>query len=316
MANAGEQAALVELGRALLARDYHFITPTPETHRRVNARSENQMAQDLPGVFGWSRPFTPDLLPDALLDLMERGNILYRDGNRLRSLARFSSLDGQLFIHSSYPTVENDAVFFGPDTYRFARLLRSLPRPEKAGLRVVDIGAGSGAGGLAIAARWGGEIELVLGDINEKALHYCGVNARLNGVTGATTCCSDILSGVEGSADLIISNPPYLVDDGRRRYRHGGGNLGWDLSLRIVEESLPRLNPGGRLVLYTASAIVAGEDRFRAALVPLLRAFRGSWHYEEIDPDVFGEELDTTPYRNADRIAVVALIATAEEEAA
>jgi hypothetical protein len=30
------------------------------------------------------------------------------------------------------------------------------------------------------------------------------------------------------------------------------------------------------------------------------------WSYEEIDPDVFGEELEVAPYDRADRIAVVA----------
>jgi hypothetical protein len=31
----------------------------------------------------------------------------------------------QLFVHSSFPTEKSDAVFFGPDTYRFARFIDS-----------------------------------------------------------------------------------------------------------------------------------------------------------------------------------------------
>ena len=309
-----QQAALTELGRRLLADGYHFITPTPETHRRVNARLENQVACCPRGVFGWSRPFAPDLLPEALLALMERGNILVSDGNLLRSIARFSSLEGQLFIHSAYPTLDGDAVFFGPDTYRFVRFLKSLPRPAPDPLRIIDIGAGSGAGGLAIAAHWGGDIDVVLGDINDLALHYSRVNAALNAVAGAATRHSDILAGIDGDADLIVSNPPYLVDSGKRRYRHGGGALGCELSQRIVAESLPRLRPGGRLVLYTGSAIVAGRDLFRAAIAAMLDGFSGSWRYEEIDPDVFGEELEAAPYDRADRIAVVALTVTAADK--
>src|SRR3546814_10177971 len=52
-----QDRALLHLGQALRDRGYHFITPTPLTHERVNQRPENALADDLPGVFGWSRPF-------------------------------------------------------------------------------------------------------------------------------------------------------------------------------------------------------------------------------------------------------------------
>ncbi len=45
------------------------------------------------------------------------------------------------------PTAERDAVFFGPDTYRFAIFLR---HHVQQAARAVDIGCGSGAGGLAL----------------------------------------------------------------------------------------------------------------------------------------------------------------------
>lgn len=41
----------------------------------------------------------------------------------------------------------------------------------------------------------------------------------------------------------------------------------------------------------------------------MLEAARLSWKYEEIDPDVFGEELDTPAYAGIDRIAAVLLVA-------
>jgi hypothetical protein len=49
-------------------------------------------------------------------------------------------------------------------------------------------------------------------------------------------------------------------------YRHGGGELGFELSLRIAEQGVTRLAPGGRLLLYTGSAIVDGVDAFHDAL--------------------------------------------------
>ena len=52
-----------------------------------------------------------------------------------------------------------------------------------------------------------------------------------------------------------------------------------------------------------------GVDAFADAVVPMLRAHGCTVAYEEIDPDVFGEELDRPAYRHVDRIAVVGLIA-------
>jgi hypothetical protein len=108
----------------------------------------------------------------------------------------------------------------------------------------------------------------------------------------------------------VVANPPYLADEMHRAYRDGGGALGADLSVRIAREALERLPRGGGLVLYTASAIVDGEDLLLRALLPHLRGTR--FDYRELDPDVFGEELDRAAYRNVERIAVVALDAIKE----
>lgn len=301
--------ALLQLGRALRKAGYSFVTPTPETIRRVNARPGNQAARDLRGVFGWSRPFDQGVLPGALLAMLERAGALEQvealatgDSGpaRFRSRVRFSSLAGQLFVHSAYPTTAADAVFFGPDTYRYAGLL--LRSVERAG-RAADVGCGSGAGGIVLAKR---ARKVVLSDVNPLALRYARVNAALAQVEDQIEIVqSDVLRAVEGALDLVVSNPPYLADDRGRVYRDGGGPRGIDLSVRIASEALSRLAPGGRLLLYTAAPIEDGRDPLREALEPLLA--RASFTYTELDPDVFGEELDRSAYASADRIAVVAI---------
>ena len=75
--------------------------------------------------------------------------------------------------------------------------------------------------------------------------------------------------------------------------------------MRIAREGLSHLAPGGRLLLYTGSAIVRGTDLFKTALSSELAGRDVQVGYEEIDPDVFGEELESSPYDRADRIAVV-----------
>lgn len=298
------QEALVELGAVLEQLGYEFVTITPETHSRVNARAERMghaMARDLRDVFGWSRPFAKAAVTDGVVELLQKAHALRRESEGYHSTVRFSTLGGKLYVHSSFPTSEADSVFFGPDTYRFCRLLADR---GAQGARVVDIGCGSGAGGLSIAASAG---ELILADVSPRALEFAQVNSKLHGVH-ATVVRSDVLSGIDGDFDLVIANPPYMrEDDAARIYRDGGGAFGEGLAARIVREALPRLRPGGRLLLYTGSAIVGGADTFLRSIAPALEASTVTFTYEELDPDVFGEELEREAYADVERIAAVAL---------
>lgn len=300
------QEALLSLGRALREVGYSFTTITPASHQRVNERPDAAEARSLRDIFGWSRPFHPDLLPRSALSLLEAADAVERQGPRLRSLVRFSTLGAALYVHSAFPTDAPDAVFFGPDTYRFIAFLR--PHITSA-RRVVDIGCGTGAGGLAFAAAAG---SVALADINVRALRFAQVNAALAGFPDAEIIESDVLRSVEGDVDVVVANPPYLVDDNARVYRHGGDELGTALSARIAREAIERLLPGGRLLLYTGAPIVEGCDVLRAAVEPLLKRAGARFTYDEIDPDVFGEELDRPAYAGAgvERIAAVGLAAT------
>jgi SAM-dependent methyltransferase len=292
--------ALLELGRAIAATSYAFVTPTPETHRRVYER--RAVARDLRDVFGWSRPFRANLLPSHWLDLLDAAGALQVYGALMRSKVRFSTLERGLYMHSAFPTETADSVFFGPDTYRFCAFIK---RHAARAPRVADIGCGSGAGGL-IAARAAGARELVLTDVNPRALAYAEVNARLSERPHATSFVqSDVLARVEGAFDLIVANPPYMLDVSQRTYRDGGGSHGEALSLRIAREALGRLAPAGTLLLYTGAAIVDGEDVFLRGVRPLLEDW--AFSYEELDPDVFGEELEQPGYERVERIAAVGL---------
>lgn len=305
------EASLVLLGRWLQDRGYRFVTVTPATHARINARSGTHPARDLRDVFGWSRPFEAGLLPDQVVGWLRDGDLLRQEGGLLSSRVRFSTLGRQLYSHSAYPTSDADAVFFGPDTYRFADLIEDELRrsPLRSGARILDVGCGAGPGGMVAAL--GSESarpELVLADINPKALVHASANAGLAGLGRVSLAQSDLYARVTGDFDLVVANPPYLVDASARTYRHGGGPLGGSLSARIVAEGLPRLAPGGRLLLYTGAAMVEGRDPLFEALEPVLERAGWSWRYRELDPDVFGEELDAPAYQQTERIAAVALI--------
>jgi methylase of polypeptide subunit release factors len=312
MTASSQEQSLVRLGRWLQESGYRFTTPTPATHARVNARAGAQQARNLRDVFGWSRPFDAGLLPAEALGWLRAGELLAREGELWRSRVRFSSLGGQLYAHSAYPTSEPDAVFFGPDTYRFAALIELELQHQalRPGARILDVGCGAGPGGMAAAlAAAAANPHLALADINPQALLHARANAALAGLGDASFVQSDLYAQVQGQFDLVVANPPYLVDATARTYRHGGGPLGGGLSERIVAEGLPRLAPGGRLVLYTGAAIVEGRDPLAEALQPLVEQGGCSWLYWELDPDVFGEELEAPAYREAERIAAVAMVA-------
>jgi methylase of polypeptide subunit release factors len=309
--------ALLQLGRVLEASGYRFTTVTPASHARVLARPAKKLPS-LADIFGWTRPFAARDLPEEILALMVDAGALNIEGPAFRSAVRFSTLGDQLFVHSAFPTEQADAVFFGPDTYRFARLIRqSLSLKNRANSlspsRILDMGAGTGAGGLQAAALAAGRPPLVvLADINRRALRFCKINAALNGFESAEIVETNLFTNIDGDFDLILANPPYLVDPTARTYRHGGGSLGFELSLRIAEDGASRLASGGRLILYTGAAIVDGIDRFHEALCAGLSGRGVKFNYEEIDPDVFGEELDHPPYDRADRIAAVSVMIDAD----
>lgn len=299
--------ALLGLGRALKAAAYRHITVTPATHGRVTARPGRQWAKRLEDVFGWSMPFKTGLLPQALWQSMQAAGVVAPAGEGWRSTVRWSTLDGELYVHSAYPTSASDAVFFGPDTYRYAAAVqRHLDRSTAPLQRAVDIGCGAGPGAVVVAKRHPAA-QVCAVDINPHALRLTAVNAALAGVSNIEGRLSNLLDDLDGRFDLIAANPPYLLDASERAYRHGGGCLGEGLSLAIADLAHERLAPGGTLMLYTGSAMVDGVDRLAEALRSRLDMQRLDQRYEELDPDVFGEELIEPAYGEADRIAAVLL---------
>ena len=298
--------ALLELLRLLKAENYHFVTPTPATHARVLARPGRGQARDLRDIFGWSLPFEPSLLSPALADCLRASGMLAEEGGRFRSKVRVSSLQDDLYLHSAYPTEAEDAVFFGPDSYRFADLITRELAPDAGPIRIADLGSGAGVGAI-VAAKLCRDAIVLATDINLKALRLARINAAAAGAT-IQTMEGPGLDPVEGQLDVVMLNPPYILDEAGRAYRDGGGMHGGEVSLDLTVEAMDRLEPGGRIILYTGSAIVDGEDPLATALRREADKRSFQLYYREIDPDVFGEELARPHYRDVERIALVGAI--------
>jgi methylase of polypeptide subunit release factors len=298
-------AALAALLDELKKRGYSFVTPTPATHARVIARETKQTAKDLRDIFGWSLPFAPELIDPELMETLRAADVLEARGAQLRSLVRVSQLHNQLFLHSAFPTTRSDSVFLGPDSYRFADFLHETLPAMAPRAHVVDIGAGSGIGGI-IAARLLRGPAVTLTDINPAALDLARANCLHAEVKAELIEC-DTLAGVTSEPDVIIANPPYIADPAHRAYRDGGGLYGGAVSVRWAADAARRLPSRGAFALYTGTAVVNGEHVLQK---PLLEALTDcETLYGEIDPDVFGEELEREDYADVERIAVIGVVA-------
>ena len=302
------ERALLNLLIRLKRENYTFVAPSPASHAIVLARHGGFGAPDIRDVLGWSLPFEPGTVDAEIEALLKQAGALAIERDKVRATIRVSSLRDHLYIHSAYPTVEADAVFFGPDSYRFANLLQQELRGDLCGKTIVDVGTGSGVGAI-VAASIAPGARIVATDINPTALRYARINAQAAGVE--LVCVEgDLLGDYVGELDIAIANPPYIIDAAQRQYRDGGALHGAELSLRMTETILPRLKPNGQFILYTGSAIVAGVDEFKLRAEAIARSSNCTTTYHEIDPDVFGEELASPAYADVERIAVVGAVFT------
>lgn len=297
--------ALLDLLRRLDDEGYDFVTPTPLTHARVLKRRGAEPGRTLRDILGWSLPFEPVNAPAGLVPMLQAAGALASDGKRLRSTVRVSRLHGLLFLHSAYPTTGRNAVFLGPDSYRFADFIAAEFTGAERG-PLLDVGGGGGVGALAAGLR-APAAELWLTDVNRKALRFAALNARHAG-RRLRTLEADGLQGAPAHLQVALANPPYIAGGGQT-YSDGGDLHGGRLSLDWAAAALARLAPGGRLLLYTGSAILdGGRDELKARLSEMADGDGAKMRYREIDPDVFGEELGREAYAGVERIAAVGCV--------
>ena len=147
-----------------------------------------------------------------------------------------------------------------PDTETLAEAAIGWLRQQEAP-RVLDLCAGSGCLGLAIASQVK-DARVVLGELSDGALRICRQNIRRCGLTGRVTAMQlDALRPPVqrlGDFDCIVSNPPYIpsgdipgLDASVRDYEPhmalDGGADGLDFYRAICAHWRSVLHPGSRL---------------------------------------------------------------------
>jgi 16S rRNA (guanine1207-N2)-methyltransferase len=117
-----------------------------------------------------------------------------------------------------------------------ALLLQTLADMQLEG-DVLDFASGAGVIGICVAARHA-ETRVTLLDTSALALRACQETLESNQLT-ASTLASDGLSELNGSFDLVVSNPPI----------HAGVKTDSRLGMRLLESVYEHIRPGGRLML-------------------------------------------------------------------
>jgi len=171
----------------------------------------------------------------------------------------FWSLDFEVTPDVLIPRPETELII--DEAIKRGRAAFSADLGEK-GARPLFIDVGTGSGVLAVVlAKEFPNATVVATDVSDGALRVAKRNAERHGVADRITFVeTSFLDGLEQSADLIVSNPPYVpavsapgltpeVLDYEPSVAVFGGNDGLDGLRRVFQDSIPRLSAGGWLIV-------------------------------------------------------------------
>lgn len=162
----------------------------------------------------------------------------------------------------------NFANFLGRKFYVDERVL--IPRPEteelilktqkklkQAPKNILDLCTGSGCIGISLALNYP-HAQVTCSDISAPALQVARQNAETHKAKINFTK-SDLFENINGTFDLVISNPPYIKEDDintlspevkqEPRLAQIGGKDGTEIIEKIIKEASKFLTPGGLLAL-------------------------------------------------------------------
>jgi len=157
----------------------------------------------------------------------------------------------------------------------FAELIgaRFEPWLDPAAIRrILEIGTGSGCIAIALARAFP-ESLVVASDLMADALDVARINVERHAMSDRIELVqSDLFERIDGTYDLIVSNPPYVPQgeaaDFPREYGHEPGIAltsgadGLDSSRRILQDAARYLTVGGMLALEVGAGAAALEAAF------------------------------------------------------
>lgn len=188
--------------------------------------------------------------------VFERGGEWETDVRRLESWEPVQYVTGRQEFYGRLFQVTRDTLIPRAETEQLVgEILAGSPKK-----RVLDIGTGSGALAVTLAVEWR-DAYAEAWDISAGALAVAASNAETHGVGGRVRFVErDVLNYVpsEGERfDLVVSNPPYVLDSERAGMRANVVRYEPEGALYVPDDDpllfyraiarLPLLEPGGEL---------------------------------------------------------------------
>ncbi len=156
-----------------------------------------------------------------------------------------------------------------------AELLENELQPwleDLAPRRILDLCCGSGCIGIAAGMVFP-DSEIILSDISQAALRVAESNIALHHANEQVTAVeSDLFNNIEGTFDIILTNPPYVdqpdMDSLPAEFLHEprlgleSGQDGLEATRQILARAGEYLNEGGFLVCEVGNSIDALFEQF------------------------------------------------------
>ena len=230
-------------------------------------------------------------VPERCLEAMRRAMARLSKGEPLQYVL------GEWDFRTLTLSCDRRALIPRPETEELVtRVLAYLADRRTGGVPlVVDVGTGTGAIILSIAAEYRGEAALLGTDVSEDAILLARENAVRCGLDGRVKfAVADGLDDFDEpqSVDVIVSNPPYVstaewealdprVRDYEPRLALDGGPAGLDFYDRYLGDAVNLLKPGG------AAFFEIGEGQG-----PALRELMAAYGFADvrIDRDFAGHD--------------------------
>lgn len=178
-----------------------------------------------------------------------------------------------------------------PETEELVRMITDRYK-GRSGLRVLDVGTGSGCIAVTLAAELK-QAEVVAVDVSESALEVARENACRHRVLVDFVRCDMLQEGPSGNFDLIVSNPPYVTLQEKNEMRpnvlryepHRALFVPDDDPLvfyrAIAEYGCRSLNPGGMLWFEL-------NERYGSEVASLLE--QSGYSEVAVHDDMFGKQ--------------------------
>ncbi len=197
------------------------------------------------------------------------GRSLYADDQTIRRIREYAArkktgeplayILGEWDFCGMTLTVTKDVLIPRDDTMAVTELAIKKAMFLEQNPRILDLCAGTGCIGLAIAHRVK-DARVTLGEISPGAIRVAKKNITDQKLTGRVSCmpvdARKPASKFLGTFDMIVSNPPYVTEaewealdssvrDFEPRLALVGGEDGLDFYRAILDNFTPALKPGG-----------------------------------------------------------------------